>query len=455
VAACYDVRVSEGWAVAIGLAAVVVLILINALFVAAEFAFVAVRRSRVEQLASSGVGRARLLLGTLQHLDRSIAATQLGITMAGLALGWLGEPVLAGIIEPPIDAVLGDLVGDTAATIVATIIAFAIVTTLVIVFAELAPKSLALARTEGVALWVAPPVTVFARIFGPFVWALNRAGRLAVRPLGVNSSSGEEETLEPEELELVIEASARAGLLSTSELLLARRALEFSAIQANQIMVPRTELVAIDANDSLEEVLNVVERHQHTRYPVYEEDLDHILGIIDAKDLLALVRRGEGGWRSLVRPVVAIPESVSVEVAVAAMRAKQVQIVVLVDEHGGTSGILTADEVLYRLLGRWLGGRSGQPTDTVRSLPTGNLLLSGLALIADVEDATGAELADEDYDTVGGFIMARLGRIPRAGDRVNVPGYQFRVMAMDGRRVDRVLVVKNSADEAANTAAAV
>ena len=454
-AACYDVRVSEGWAVAIGLAAVVVLILINALFVAAEFAFVAVRRSRVEQLASSGVGRARLLLGTLQHLDRSIAATQLGITMAGLALGWLGEPVLAGIIEPPIDAVLGDLVGDTAATIVATIIAFAIVTTLVIVFAELAPKSLALARTEGVALWVAPPVTVFARVFGPFVWALNRAGRLAVRPLGVNSSSGEEETLEPEELELVIEASARAGLLSTSELLLARRALEFSAIQANQIMVPRTELVAIDANDSLEEVLNVVERHQHTRYPVYEEDLDHILGIIDAKDLLALVRRGEGGWRSLVRPVVAIPESVSVEVAVAAMRAKQVQIVVLVDEHGGTSGILTADEVLYRLLGRWLGGRSGQPTDTVRSLPTGNLLLSGLALIADVEDATGAELADEDYDTVGGFIMARLGRIPRAGDRVNVPGYQFRVMAMDGRRVDRVLVVKNSADEAANTAAAV
>ncbi|HMS57505.1 MAG TPA: hemolysin family protein, partial [Tepidiformaceae bacterium] len=352
-------------------------------------------------------------------------------------------------------AVLGDLVGDTAATIVATIIAFAIVTTLVIVFAELAPKSLALARTEGVALWVAPPVTVFARIFGPFVWALNRAGRLAVRPLGVNSSSGEEETLEPEELELVIEASARAGLLSTPELLLARRALEFSAIQANQIMVPRTELVAIDANDSLEEVLNVVERHQHTRYPVYEEDLDHILGIIDAKDLLALVRRGEGGWRSLVRPVVAIPESVSVEVAVAAMRAKQVQIVVLVDEHGGTSGILTADEVLYRLLGRWLGGRSGQPTDTVRSLPTGNLLLSGLALIADVEDATGAELADEDYDTVGGFIMARLGRIPRAGDRVNVPGYQFRVMAMDGRRVDRVLVVKNSADEAANTAAAV
>jgi len=444
--------VSEGWAVAIGLTAVVVLIAINALFVAAEFAFVAVRRSRVEQLATSGLGRARLLLGTLQHLDRSIAATQLGITMAGLALGWLGEPVLAGIVEPPIDASLGEIAGETAAHIIATVVAFALVTTLVIVFAELAPKSLALAKTEGVALWVAPPVSVFARILGPAVWALNRAGRLAVLPFGVKTSGGEEETLEPEELELVIEASARAGLLSTSELLLARRALEFSAIQADQIMVPRTELVAIDATDSLEEVLNLVERHQHTRYPVYEEDLDHILGIIDAKDLLALVRRGEGGWRSLVRPVVAIPESVSVEVAVAAMRARQVQIVVLVDEHGGTSGILTADEVLYRLLGRWLGGRSGQPADTVRPLPTGNLLLSGLALIADVEDATGAELADEDYDTVGGFIMARLGRIPHAGDRVDVPGYQFRVMAMDGRRVDRVLVVKMGQGEPAAAA---
>src|SRR5690606_33367660 len=171
------------------------------------------------------------------------------------------------------------------------------------------------------------------------------------------------------------------------------------------------------------EVLSTVDRYQHTRYPVFEDDLDHILGIVDAKDLLALVRRGETDWRSLIRPAVAIPESVSVEVAVAAMRANQVQIVILVDEHGGTSGILAADEVLYRLLGRWMGGRTGG-AETVRALPTGNLLLSGLALIADVEDAIGRDLADEDYDPVGGFIMTRLGRIPRVGDRVVVPGYE-------------------------------
>jgi CBS domain containing-hemolysin-like protein len=279
-------------------------------------------------------------------------------------------------------------------------------------------------------------------MFRPFVWFLHRSGGLVVRPLGIRPRGGEGESLEPEELELVIEASARAGFLSTSELMLARRALEFSAIQADQIMVPRTEVVALDASATLDEVLDIVERHQHTRYPVFEEDLDHILGMLDAKALLRLVRSGERDWRSLVQPAVAIPESVSVEVAVQAMRAKQVQTVVLIDEHGGTSGILTADEVLYRLLGRWLGGGRQGGGESVRALPAGNLLVSGLALIADVEDATGAELADEDYDTVGGFIMTRLGRIPRVGDRVDVPGYQFRVMAMDGRRVDRVLVVK-------------
>ncbi|MBI2765982.1 MAG: HlyC/CorC family transporter [Chloroflexi bacterium] len=445
---------SESWVITIGLGAVIVLILINAFFVAAEFSLVAVRRSRVEQLASTGQGRARLLLVSLKRLDRSIASTQLGITMAGLALGWLGEPVLAKVIEPPVSAALGGWAGETASSVVSVVVAFTLVTSLVIVFAELAPKSIALAKTEGVALGVALPFAAFSRVFSPFIWLLNQAGRQVVRAFGVETAGSEEETLEPEELELVIEASHRAGLLSTSELLLARRALEFSAIQADQIMVPRTELVAIDAEASLEEVLAAVERHQHTRYPVFEEDLDHILGIIDAKDLLGLIRRDEAGWRALVRPAVAIPESVSVEVAVAAMRAKQVQIVILVDEHGGTSGILTADEVLYRLLGRWLGGRNGQAGEAVRTLPTGNLLLSGLALIADVEDATGAELADEDYDTVGGFIMSRLGRIPRAGDKVDVPGYQFRVMAMDGRRVDRVLVVKANAERVPAAAAA-
>ncbi len=431
----------EGSLTVIGLIAVVVLVAANGLFVATEFAYVAVRRSRVEQLAAGGQSRARLLLASLHDLDNYIAATQLGITMSSLALGWVGEPALAHIIEPPVEALVGGWAADAVAHTVAVAVAFTLITTLHIVLGELAPKTLALQRSEATALWVAAPIAVFNRVFRPFIWVMNAAGRLVVRPFGIAPASEHESNLSPEELELVIQASARAGLLSSSELMLARRALEFSAIQADQIMVPRTELVAIDSTASLEEVLNLVEQRQHTRYPVFDEDLDHILGVLDAKDLLRLLHSGGADWRPLVQPAVAIPESVSVEVAVQAMRAKQVQLVVLVDEHGGTSGILTADEVLYRLLGRWLGG-GRQQGETVRQLAAGKLLVSGLALIADFEDATGAELSSEDYDTIGGFIMHRLGRIPRVGDRVEVPGYQFRVMAMDGRRVDRVLVVK-------------
>jgi CBS domain containing-hemolysin-like protein len=433
--------VPEPYLRAIGIGAVALLIVVNGLFVAAEFAFIGVRRSRIEQLANDGQNRARVLLNSLGEIDRTIAATQLGITMAGLALGWLGEPAIAAVIEPGVAAILGSFASETVTHVVAVTLSFIAVTALVIVFAELAPKSLALAYTERLALVVAPVIAVFSKVLAPFVAALHWAGKMVVRPFGVHDVASREESLEPDELELVIEASARAGLLSASELLIARRALEFNAIQATQIMVPRTEVVAIDAEDSLDVVLDTVAKQQHTRYPVFEEDLDHILGVLDAKDLIPLVRRGEQRWLPLVRPAVAIPETVSVEVAVGAMRAKQVQLVVLVDEHGGTSGILTADEVLYRLLGRWLGGRP-QTDEAVRALPNGNLLLSGLALIADVEDATGAELADEDYDTVGGFIMQRLGRIPRVGDRVDVPGYQFRVMAMDGRRVQQVVVMK-------------
>lgn len=439
---------SDGLQTALGILAVVVLVAANGLFVATEFSYVAVRRTRIEQLANKRHGRARLLLASLHDLDNYIAATQLGITMSSLALGWVGEPALAHVIEPPVEAVFSGWAANAVAHGIAVAIAFILITSLHIVMGELAPKTLALQRTEAVALWVAAPIAVFNRIFRPFIWVMNMAGRAVVRPFGIRPAHAHEENLAPDELELVIEASARAGLLSTSELLLARRALEFSAIQADQIMVPRTEVVAFDADDDLSDLLATMEGHHHTRYPVYENDLDHILGIVDVKDLLMLVSAGGTEWRPLVKPAVAIPEAVSVEVAVAEMRARQVQMLVLIDEHGGTSGILTADELLYRLLGRWLGaGRQGG--ESVRPLAAGNLLVSGLALIEDVEDATGAELSDEDYDTVGGFMMARLGRIPRVGDRVEVPGFQFRVMAMDGRRVDRVLVVKGASEREA------
>ena len=428
--------------VIIGLLAVLALVAANGLFVATEFAYVAVRRTRIEHLASSGHARARLLLGSLKRLDMYIAATQLGITMSSLGLGWVGEPALAGLIEPPLEHLAGDWAGTAASHTIAVTLTFILITALHIVFGELAPKTLALERAERTALWVVAPMEVFTRIFRPFIWALNGMGLAVVRLGGVRpASGGAQATLAPEELEIVMEASARAGLLSTAELLLARRGLEFGEIQADQIMAPRTDVVAIEAGSSMEEVIAVTGEHSHRRYPVYEGDLDYVIGLLDAKDLMRFVREGGEDWQSLVGPVVAIPESVSVEVAVTEMRAQGAKLVVLIDEHGGTSGILSGDDVLGRLLGHWHSGTRQQAGERVRSLPNGNLLLDGLALVTDLEAVAEVEIegAGEDFDTVSGFIMERLSRIPAVGERFAEAGYEFQVTAMDGRRVARVI----------------
>jgi CBS domain containing-hemolysin-like protein len=425
----------------IGLLAVLALVATNGLFVATEFAYVAVRRTRIEHLASQGHARARLLLGSLRKLDMYIAATQLGITMSSLGLGWVGEPALARLIEPALEDLAGDWAGTAAAHTIAVTLTFIFITALLIVFGELAPKNLALAQAERTALWVVAPMEVFARIFRPFIWLLNRMGLGVARLAGVRPVTGVESTLAPEELELVMEASARAGLLSTAELLLAQRGLEFGELQADQVMAPRRDVAAIDASSSMDEVLAITGEHPHRRYPVYEGDLDHIIGLLDTKDLMRVVREGGEDWRSLVGPVVAIPESVSLEVAVTEMRAQGATLVVLVDEHGGTSGILSGDDVLARLLGQWHAGTRQQAGERIRSLPNGNLLLDGLALVSDLEDVAEVAFrgAGEDFDTVSGFVMERLGRIPTVGERFEEAGYEFQVTAMDGRRVARVI----------------
>jgi CBS domain containing-hemolysin-like protein len=445
--------VNDATFTAIGLAAVVLLVAANGLFVATEFAFVAVRQTRVEQMASEGVSRARALLGAIRDLDNYIAATQLGITLSSLALGWVGEPALAGLIEPPVHAIGGGWASEAIAHTAAVAVAFTIITGMHIVLGELAPKSVALAHPEGVALWVIVPIAIFNRVFKPFIWAMNHLGRAIVRPFGIRAGGGHTADYSPEELELVIEASARAGLLSASELSLARRALDFGDIQAHQLMVPRTELVALDSTDSFEEVIAALREHRHTRYPVYEGDLDHIIGILEAKDLAILVASGRTDWRSVLRPAVAIPEGVSAEVAVATMRTQNTSAVVVVDEHGGTSGILSGEEFLTRVLGLWLPDVSTGEAH-LRPLSSGNYLVSGLTLLDDLEDELHIDIQPRTAETIGGHVMDRLGRVPTVGDRITIGDYEFRVVAMDRRRVDRLLAVRQRGKRTTEGAAA-
>ncbi len=419
------------------LLAVVALVLGNAFFVAAEFALVAVRRSRVEELVSKGVTGARSVRRAITHLDHYIAATQLGITLMSLGLGWLGEPTLGRLLE----RVFGHAPGSGT---LAVTIAFATITALHIVIGELTPKSVALQHPERTALLVAQPLAAFDLVFRPAVLALNGAGRAVTRLLGLRAPTGHELVHSAEELKMLVEASGRAGALEESERQIIYRAFDFADFAAHEVMVPRTELVAVEADTPGPALLRLVRDAGYSRYPVYEGSLDQVVGILHVRDLLDAVLEGrleQVTARELAREALFVPDSLPVDELLNRMREQGTTIAVVLDEFGGTAGLVTLENVLERLVGSLRDEFEREREPEVQHLPDGSTLLSGLTLISDVNEMFRLDLDDREYDTIGGYIFGTLGRLPKPGDVVPVKGYDLRVERMDGRRVDRVRVI--------------
>jgi CBS domain containing-hemolysin-like protein len=427
--------VSDAWLTALKLLAVVALVLGNGFFVAAEFALVAIRRSRVEELVAKGVLGARAVQRATRNLDHSIAATQLGITLMSLALGWLGEPTVGHLLEEAFGAAPGG-------TTLAVVLAFSIITALHIVVGELAPKSIALQLTERTALVIAQPLALFDIVFRPFIVALNGTGRFVVRLLGLQPPRGHELVHSSEELKMLVEASGRAGVLEESEREIIYRAFDFADFAAHEVMVPRTEVAAVPADMPGPEILAVVEEHGFSRYPVYEGSLDQVIGILHVKDLLGAVRRGTLASvraRDLAREPMIVPDTLPVDELLDRMRAAEAYMAIVIDEFGGTAGIVTMENLMERLVGS-LRDEFERGAPDVERLPDGSVRISGLTLINDANEQFGLHLDDTEFDTVGGYIFGALGRLPAVGDVVTVNGRQLRVESMDGRRVDRVLV---------------
>ncbi len=430
---------------ALGVASVFVLVLANGFFVATEFAIVGVRRSRLDHLATVGVANARAAQQVVGHLDTYIAACQLGITMASLALGWVGEPALAHLIEPPLEALVGRF-APTAAHGVAIGISFAIITSLHIVIGELAPKGLALQRPEGTALSVARPMQLFEFLFRWPIALLNGVGNGVLRIFGLHPAAGHELVHSVDELRLLVTGSQEAGVVEESEARIARRAFTFADQTAGALMTPRTEVDAVSVDVSLPELRARVAASAHTRLPVYRDSLDHIVGVLHVTDFYkALDKARETGapfdLRPLLRGTTAVPASKPADDLLDEMRAAARYFAVVVDEYGGTAGIVTVDDLVEALVGR-------MPPETtpgdVRATPQvvqeadGSLLMDGLLRLEEWEEATGVQVEPADHEaaeTLGGLIMARLGRIPRAGDEVTVADHTLRVEALDGRRV--------------------
>jgi CBS domain containing-hemolysin-like protein len=420
----------------LGLLAVVGLVLANAFFVAAEFALVASRKTRLDELAQQGDRKAILAQQAVQSLTRSISATQLGITMTSLGLGWIGEPAVARTIEglflflpSPLDRI--------ATHTMAGIIAFTAITFLHIVLGELVPKAVALTHPELVAGWSAGPLMVFRWIMaGPTALLLGSARRL-LRWIKIRPPEERERLHSPEELRLLVEESEVGGSLERADARLLAGVFEFSEKTAQEVMTPRTQMVALAAALTVEEAADKVGRARRSRYPVYSGSLDEIVGVVHAKDILAALRTRPGSTvASLMRPPLFVPGTREVEDVLADMKRLSVHMAVVLDEYGGTAGLVTMEDLLEEIVGDIF-----DEYDQAAAPPppqTGAPLLDGSTPITELNAEFDLALDDRDYTTIGGYIFGQLGRLPRVGDRVTVGPTTFEVAEMQGRRVKSV-----------------
>ena len=424
---------------AVGVLAILVLVFANGFFVASEFALVTVRKTRIDQLIAEGHRGARTVRRVQNDPVRYIAATQLGITMASLGLGWVGEPALAAFIEPPF-LTLGSYVSTITAHTIAVVISFSIITALHIVLGELAPKTVALQHPEAIALLVTRPTELFMRMLWPFITGLNTLGRLVVRAVGLKAPSGHSLVHSEEELKMLVTASQEAGVLEEEEEQMLHRVFGFSDLTAGQVMVPRTEMVALRFDASLVDIADTLARGGHSRLPVYRKSLDDIVGMLHVTDLFSLVAAGNTptDLTGVLRDAFTVPETMQAGDLLSEMRTRHTPVAIVIDEFGGTAGLVTFAGLMERIVGEVAGGAENRIT----VLPDGSALIDGLALVADVNAQFGLHIDEEAYNTIGGYVLGRLGRRARVGDRFDVDKRTLRVEALDGLRVARVFLSK-------------
>jgi CBS domain containing-hemolysin-like protein len=421
--------------------AALLLVALNGLFVAAEFAFVKIRTSKVEEMVQEGKSSAGIVKEAIENLDSYLAVCQLGITIASLGLGALGEPAIATLIEPLLEP-LGVSEGTLHA--VAFVVGFGIITFLHVVFGELAAKSFAIAKPEGTSRLVAPFMKFFYYAFRPGVWVFNGTANAFVRMFGVPPASEGEEAHSEEELRLIIGQSTDQGVLKEDEEGMIRAVIQLEETRAREIMVPRPNVESLPAEMRLEELFSVVAEGNHTRYPIFEDDSgERIVGMIHAKDVLRAAKEAgdleaDVTSRDLMRDVLTIPENRSVDKILKDLRAQRLQMAVVIDEWGSFEGLLTIEDIVEEIVGE-IRDEFDEEAQVFRE-HDGGYSIDGRVPIRDVNEALGSEFESADFDTVGGLVLGHLGRAPEVGDEVTVDGRVLRVDEVDGTRIASVLV---------------
>ena len=429
------------------LIAIVLLVLLNGFFVGAEFALVRSRRTRLEAMTRTGDWKARMALRATGNIGSLLSASQLGVTLASLGLGWVAEATLGSVFEGLFERLPLALDISVRVTI-ASVVALVVVTYLHVVFGELAPKAAALNHPENLARWLAPPLMGFAWLTKPFTWSLNRSSQVVLRVLGQRPAASEEAVHSPEELRMLVEQSQEGGALQQQDAALIEGVFEFSEKNAREVMTPRTDIVALPFDASLEETLEIVEEGGFSRYPVYEETIDNIVGLVLAKDLLSVLRHEPATFSlaSVMRDVHVVPGSREVEEVLADFKRMKAHMAVVLDEYGGTAGIVTMEDLLEEIVGE-ISDEYDEPEEPRPPEAPGEVVVPGATHIGELNDRFGLSVPTEDYTTIGGFVFGSLGRLPVVGDRVTAGGAVFTVREMAGRRIESLAVDLHAAGD--------
>ena len=435
---------------ALNLLLVIFLVLANGFFVASEFALVAVRKSRIEALVNEGHKGAERLMDLLNNLNAYISATQLGITLASLGLGWVGEPAVAALLEPVLIRI-GDVTGMAflaSGAVLHTIsftVAFSFITFLHIVFGELAPKTAALELSERVSLFIALPLQIFYKIFYYPIRLLDWAGTRTVRTFGLEPSSEHGSSYTEDEIRQLVNLSQASGHLNEDEKRLINQVFEFSETTVREAMIPRTEIVAISENSTLEEIARAFRQHGYSRLPVYRGSLDDIVGVIHSKDVMSfLVRPKAFRLEKVLRKPVYVVDTARLEDVLRQMQREKFHFGFVVDEHGGVEGIITLEDLLEEIVGDISDEHDEEVNEQIRELPDGNYMLDGGLAVRDLNRRLDLHLPVSDgYTTIAGFLMSEAGQVLTEGETVPFNGHIFKIEKVDKRRILKVRMEKN------------
>nr|WP_230633142.1 hemolysin family protein [Paenibacillus athensensis] len=417
-------------------ALVVVLVLLNGFFVAAEFAMVKVRGSRIESLAEDGNRNAKFARGIINNLDAYLSACQLGITLTSLGLGYVGEPAFALVLEPLFRPLhLSDGLFHT----ITFLIAFAMMTVFHITLGEQFPKTYAIRKAENVTLLAAGPMIVFYKIMYPFIWMLNGISNWMLRRAGIEPTTEHESAHTEEEIRVLMKESHKSGLIDNTELTLVDNIFDFAETTAKEIMIPRTEMDCLYARLSFAENLGIAMKEMRTRYPVCDPDKDNIIGFVHIKDLLK-PNANLTGIKKIIRPITTVPDSIQISDLLKLMQKKKSQMALLIDEYGGTSGLVTLEDIMEEIVGE-IQDEFDEERPSIEMRDEHTFSIDGLLLIDEVNDYFGVEIESDDYDTIGGWIYSQIEIPPSRNQQVVYNDeFVFVVEEIDHLRISRVTV---------------